>query len=70
MSAKFFVYLIVTIFTIVGMSSLNINGIFKKNKVIEARIFFFLISVSLIYLVTNFIYDLYLSSQSLSSSIV
>ena len=57
MPVKFILYITITPFVIVALSSLNINGIFKKNKVLEARIFFFFLAVSLIYLVTNFIYD-------------
>ena len=60
MKGKFFVYLIVTIITIWAMDSVNINQIFKKNKVVQARVFYFLLGVSLIYLVTNFIMDLLL----------
>lgn len=57
MPVKFILYITITPFVIVALSSLNINGIFKKNKVLEARLFFFFLAVSLIYLVTNFIYD-------------
>ncbi len=63
MKVKFILYLIVGILVIWSMDSLNINQIFKKNRVIQARLFYFFISISLIYLVTNFIYDLYLSLQ-------
>lgn len=56
---KFFLYLVVTILVIWSMDSLNINGIFKKNKVIQARILYFFLGVSLIYLVTNFLMDLF-----------
>lgn len=62
MSSKFFLYLAITPLVIYGMSSLNINGIFKKNSVIGAHIFIFLIAISLIYLVTNCIYDVFLYS--------
>ena len=50
-------YALVTPFVILALNSLNINQIFKKNKIFEARLFFFFIALSLIYLVTNFIYD-------------
>ena len=56
---KFFLYLVVTILVIWSMDSLNINGIFKKNKVIQARILYFFLGISLIYLVTNFLMDLF-----------
>ena len=44
------------------MTALNINGIFKKNKVGAAWIFYFLLGVSMIYLVTNCFYDVFLHS--------
>ena len=56
---KFFLYIVVTILVIWSMDSLNINGIFKKNKVVQARILYFFIGISLIYLVTNFLMDLF-----------
>ena len=59
MTGKFFLYILVTMIVIWAMDSVNINQIFKKNKVIQARVFYFLLGVSLIYLVTNFIMDLF-----------
>ena len=63
MSGKFFLYVAVTFLVIWAMDSVNINQIFKKNKVIQARVFYFLLGVSLIYLVTNFIMDLFTSGK-------
>ncbi|MDD6223986.1 MAG: DUF1146 family protein [bacterium] len=63
MSVKFFLYIFVTIIVIWSLDSININKIFKKNKVLEARIFYFLLALSLIQLVTSFIYDFYVSSK-------
>lgn len=57
MPIKFMLYSLITPFVILALNSLNINQIFKKNKVFEARLFYFFIAISLIYLVTNFIYD-------------
>lgn len=56
---KFFLYLVVTILVIWAMDSLNINGIFKQGKVIQARVLYFFLGISLIYLVTNFLMDLF-----------
>lgn len=61
MSGKFFLYIIVTIIVIWAMDSVNINQIFKKDRVVQARVFYFLLGLSLIYLVTNFIMDLFVS---------
>lgn len=63
MSVKFFIYVLVSILVIWAMDSVNINKIFKKNKVYQARAFYFLLGLSLIYLITNFIFDLFLSSK-------
>lgn len=62
MSVKYFIYLIITIIVIWSLDSININAIFKKNKIWQARTFYFLLAISLIYLITNFIYDIYGSS--------
>jgi len=61
MTGKFFLYILVTILVIWAMDSVNINQIFKKNKILQARVFYFLLGISLIYLVTNFIMDLFYS---------
>jgi len=65
MGGKFFVYVVVTILVIWAMDSININGIFKKNKVFQARIFYFLLGISMIYLITSFIMDLFTSIKIL-----
>ena len=62
MSVKYFLYFIVTIIVIWSLDSININAILKKNKIWQARVFYFFLSISLIYLVTNCIYDLYESA--------
>ncbi len=54
---KFILYILVTILTTWAMDAVNINVIFKKGQVIKARVIYFLILLSIIYLVTNFIYD-------------
>ena len=61
MSVKFFVYVFVSILVIWSFDSVNINHIFKKNKVLQARVFYFLLGLSVIYLITNFIYDFFIS---------
>lgn len=57
MKVKLIVYLVVTILVIIGLDSININNIFKKNKVFQARLFYLLLITALVYLVTNFIFD-------------
>ena len=57
MKVKLIVYLIVTVLVIIGLDAVNINSIFKKNWVFQARLFYLLLITSLVYLVTNFIFD-------------
>lgn len=59
MSAKYFLYLFVTVLVVFAMDSINLNGVLKKNKIFQARILYFLIALALIYLITNFIWDFF-----------
>ncbi len=61
MQGKFLLYIIVSILVIWSMESLNINQLFKKNRVYQARLFYFFLGLSIIYLVTNFLMDLFTS---------
>ena len=61
MKGKFFIYILSTVLVIWSMDSVNINKIFKKNTEPQARLFYFLLGISLIYLVTNFFMDLFTS---------
>ena len=63
MSVKFFIYPFVAILVIWAMDSININQIFKKNRVMQARVFYCLLGIALIYLITNFIFDFFLTSK-------
>ena len=61
MKVKLILYILVGVAVIWSMDSININQIFKKNKITQARLFYFFLTISIIYLVTNCFYDLYLS---------
>jgi uncharacterized membrane protein YwzB len=66
MAFKFILYFVVTILVIWTMDTININQIFKKNaNPIQAKLFYFFVGLSLIYLVTNFFYDLITSVKIL-----
>ena len=54
---KYAIYLLSTIIVIWSMDSININGIFKKNKVVPARVFYIILCLVLIYLLSNFLLD-------------
>lgn len=59
MSAKFFLYLFSSIIVIYSIDSININQIFKKNKIMQAKIFYFLLAVCMIEIITSFLYNLF-----------
>ena len=61
MLGEFILYIAVTFLVAWALESVNINSIFKKNRIVQARIFYFLLGISMIYLVTNFIMDLFTS---------
>ena len=48
-------YVLVLIMVIWAMDGININHIFKTNKIFQARVFYIMIVFSITYLVTNFI---------------
>ena len=63
MSARAILYVVVTILVIWSLDAININQIFKKNRVIQARVIYLLIAISIIYPVTNFLWDFFLSTK-------
>lgn len=54
---KFLLYLFVLPLVIYAMDSINISNIFKKNKIVQAKIFYILLVFGLSYLVCSFVYD-------------
>ena len=48
-------YMIVLVLVIWSIDAININSIFKKNKVYQAKIFYIILVFSLTYLTTNFL---------------
>ena len=54
---KLSVYLLSSILVIWSMDSVNINGIFKKGKVVQARVLYIILALVLIYLLANLLYD-------------
>lgn len=57
MNYKVVLYVIFTFLSAYAISGINFNGLFKPNKVIEARILVIFLSIALGYLVTNFVID-------------
>ena len=54
---KFLVYVLSAIVVIWSMDGININSIFKKGKIVQARVFYIVLALVLTYLLANFIYD-------------
>lgn len=52
---SFLLYLLVLIIVIWAMDGVNINAIFKKNRVYQAKVFYIIIIFSLASMTTNFI---------------
>ena len=57
MTIKLILYIITVPLSIFALDSININGLFKTNRVFQARLLYFIISLSFAYLFTNFLYD-------------
>lgn len=55
--AKLAIYIFSTIIVAWSMDAVNINVIFKKNQVLKARVFYFVLALALIYLLSSFLYD-------------
>ena len=58
---KIILYIFFVPFTIWAMDSININSLFKKNKELQAQVFYLIVVLSLSYLVVNFFYDFFIN---------
>ncbi len=54
---KFALYILSAIIVVWSMDAVNINTIFKKNKVIQARVFYLVLVFIITYLLASFLYD-------------
>lgn len=63
MTIKLLLYVITVPLSIWTLDSVRIDGIFKVNRIYQARLLYFFISFSLAYLFTNFLYDFFLNCQ-------
>ncbi|MCI9084182.1 MAG: DUF1146 domain-containing protein [Bacilli bacterium] len=59
MLLKTILYIIFTFVAIWALDSINITNLFKKNKYYASRVLYLMISISLSYLVVNFLYDFF-----------
>ncbi len=53
MNYKIYFYIITTMLSAYGLSAINFEKFIRKNKIIETKILYFLLSFALGYLVTN-----------------
>ena len=63
MKLKALLYLIALPLSFIALDSININSIFKKNKVYQARLLYLFLIFGLSYLVVNFLYDFFLYNR-------
>lgn len=63
MTIKLILYVITVPLSIWALDSININGLFKVNRVYQARLLYFIVSFGLSYLFTNFLYDFAINCQ-------
>ena len=54
---KFALYILSAIIVIFSLDAVNINVIFKKNKVLQARVFYLVLVFIFTYLLGSFLYD-------------
>ena len=60
---KAVLYIVFLPFIIWSMEGLNINKLFKQSRVVQARIIYLLIAMSITYLTVNFLYDFFINFQ-------
>lgn len=65
MSIKLILYCFLLPLTIWSLESLDLNRFFKKGRVSQAQVFYFILSLAIAYLAVNFCYDVFLSSSLL-----
>lgn len=65
MTIKSFLYLVAIPIVIYALESININSIFKKGRVFQARLFYLMLTLSISYLIVNFCYDFFLYTDIL-----
>lgn len=64
MILKLAIYIVVIPFVIWVLDSINLNSIFKKNKIVQAKIFYLMVTFITSYLIVSFLFD-FLTSTSI-----
>ena len=63
MSIKIYLYIITTLLSVYSLTGLNFDKFWRSKKNIEARVFIIILSLSMSYLLTNFIVDFLTNSK-------
>ena len=59
MNVKVILYIVIVSLTIYILEGININSIFKKNRNVQACLFYLFSVICISYLVVNFLYDFF-----------
>ena len=57
MNVKIWLYIFIIPFTMWALMGLNINDLFKKNSILQARVIYVMLCFIISYLIVNFIMD-------------
>lgn len=63
MNIKVLLYVVVVPLVLWALDSINMNNIFKKNRVYQARLLYLILTICLSYLVVNFFYDFFIQVE-------
>lgn len=63
MTIKTILYIILVPFTLLALDSINIQNVFKKNKIFQAKMLYIILTMSISYLAVNFLYDFFTNSR-------
>jgi len=58
---KAILYIMLLPFTIWAMEGLDLNRFFKQSRIVQARIMYLMLAISISYLVVNFLYDFFIN---------
>ncbi len=53
---KLIIYVFNFFISLMALDSININSIFKKNKIMQARLFYLILAICMSYMISNFIF--------------
>lgn len=60
---KVILYIVMFMSAIWALGGLDLNRFFKQSKVLEARLIYLMLAISISYLTTNFLYDIFMHFQ-------